>query len=181
MRGLWWLENVGKAPVYVNGNAVQRFASCELTWFGPCVCGCVGVIVCMFTCAQTSPKGEPILQARACARGGLGLRSVPRAAASAAIASSFGVCIVPREPVCAARNGLRSQCRPVLRPLLACGTVLAELSAAAVCDWGGSLAASPATVHCAENRQHRLLPTLLYRSSKVLLVIGNIRLTFDKA
>ena len=157
MRGLWWLENVGKAPVFVNGNAVQRFASCELTGFGLCLfvggceCDCLYVYVCAYVCvcAHSFLKGEPVFQACACAHARWGLRSVPRAASSAArcrerrncvIQSSNGVCIAPREPVCVAQQGLRSQCRSELRPLLSCGTASAELAAA--CDWGVSLATS---------------------------------------
>jgi hypothetical protein len=30
VRGVWWLENVGKGTVYVNGSIVNRLASCEL-------------------------------------------------------------------------------------------------------------------------------------------------------
>jgi hypothetical protein len=43
LRGAWWLENVGKGTVYVNGIVVNRLASCELS---RSVNSCVCVLMC---------------------------------------------------------------------------------------------------------------------------------------
>ncbi len=112
---------------------------------------CLYVYVCVYVCARPIiPKTRTMFQACACAPAPHGLRSAPRAATSAAIASSYHIIQRGLHSAAGARlrgaKWLRSQFRPELRPLLACGTASAELAAA--CDWGGSLATSDPSVAC---------------------------------
>jgi hypothetical protein len=148
MRGLWWLENVGKAAVFVNGNAVQRFASSELTGCG------------------APPSPLPLLSAKGIA---------PCS------------CTIPAQFECQPSAGRTYiLCDPVF--LLPCGAASPERASA--CNCGESPATDPFYYHlvvhtnCPSSAECLLLPFLLplssFLSSKVLLVIGGIRLTFDK-
>ena len=64
LRGAWWLENVGKGTVYVNGSLVNKLASCELSRSVD-VCVCVRLaafftgllMLCCYACG-TSPSGR---------------------------------------------------------------------------------------------------------------------------